>query len=66
MCVYQIFRNGQCLNDLRVLIYDLGTLTTWLYTSAKQRQEDQTVRPMHEVGLYYFRDNTKRTRPTEI
>ena len=30
MSVYQIFRNFQCLNDLRARIYDLGTLITWL------------------------------------
>ena len=30
MYVYQIFWHCQCLNDLRVQIYDLGTLTTWL------------------------------------
>ena len=30
MSVYQILRNCQCLNGLRVRIYDLGTLTTWL------------------------------------
>ena len=31
MSVYQIFRNCQCLNDSRVLIYDSDTLTTWLW-----------------------------------
>ena len=30
MAVYQIFRNCQCLYDLRVWTYDIGTLTTWL------------------------------------
>ena len=30
MFVHQNNRNCQCLNDLRVRIYDLGTLTTWL------------------------------------
>ena len=33
MSVYQIFRNCQCLNNLRVRFYDLGILTTWLYCS---------------------------------
>ena len=28
--VYQVFKNCQCLNDLRVRIYDLVTFTTWL------------------------------------
>ena len=31
MFVYKIFRTCQCLNDLRVRIYDLGALNTWLY-----------------------------------
>ena len=30
MSVYQILRNCQCLNDLRVRIYDFF-FTTWLY-----------------------------------
>ena len=30
--MYLIFLNCQCLNDLRVRIYDLVTLTTWLIT----------------------------------
>ena len=30
MSVYQIYRNRQCLNDLRVRTYDLGTFTAWL------------------------------------
>ena len=34
MFVYPIFRNGPCLNDVRVRSYDLGSLTTWLYTSS--------------------------------
>ena len=29
MPVYQIIWDRQCLNDLRDMIYDLGTLTTW-------------------------------------
>ena len=29
--LYQIIRDCQCLNDVRIRIYDLGTLTTWLY-----------------------------------
>ena len=29
--IFQIFRNCQCLNDLRVRTYDLGTLSTLLY-----------------------------------
>ena len=28
MSVYQIFLNRQCLNDLRVRTYDLGTVIT--------------------------------------
>ena len=35
MSVYQIFRNCQCLDNLRVRIYDLGTLTTWLYNTVE-------------------------------
>ena len=31
MTVYQIFQNCQCLNDLRVRTFDMGTLAIWLY-----------------------------------
>ena len=34
MSVYQIFLNCQSLNDLRVWIYDLCTLITWLWNDA--------------------------------
>ena len=39
MSIHQLFLNCQSLNDLRVRIYDLGTLTTWLSMS----QEDLNV-----------------------
>ena len=32
MSVYQIFRNCQYLNDVRIRTYDLGTLTTCFIT----------------------------------
>ena len=35
MSVYQIFRNCQCFNDLRVWTYDLCTLTTWFLHQLK-------------------------------
>ena len=34
MRVYQILRNCQYLNNFRVRIYVLGTLTTWLFKTS--------------------------------
>ena len=44
MSAYQIFRNCQCLNDLRARTFDLDTVTIWLLTflwaKGKQYKED--------------------------
>ena len=34
------FLELQCLNDLRVRIYDSGTLTTWLYRSSSEKKKE--------------------------
>ena len=55
MTVYQIFRNSQCLNDLRVRIYELGAWTFRLCTGHKvltisnRRRYDVMIR-YHDVS----------------
>ena len=39
MAVYHIFRHCQCLKDLRVRIYDLGTLPNWLKLQNRTEQD---------------------------
>ena len=40
---YQIFRNRQCLNDLRVRIHDLGISITWPFPDQSTQAVDCLV-----------------------
>ena len=53
MSVYQIFQNCRCSNDLRVRIYGLGTLTTWLYIPLFIREEHFSF--VTSVASYYMK-----------
>ena len=53
LSVYQIFRNCRCSNDLRVRIYGLGTLTTWLHIPLFIREEHFSF--VTSVASYYMK-----------
>ena len=59
MSVYQIFGNCHCLNALRVWIYDLGTLITWLSNYSKEPAVDYHSSHILCSTVYMTEDQNK-------
>ena len=57
MSLCQIFRNCQCLGDLRVRIYDLGTLTTWFTHDLPSEFVASSLSAVKEAVIWSFWDN---------